>query len=142
MSLRVAELSPNCRLTSWQLSVDTLSVVRRSDNMRRIRSTGTKPELAIRKIVRSLGYRFRLHVASLPGKPDIVVANEKKIIEVCGCFWHQHKGCIDSHIPKTRRAYWRSKLSANCKRDQTNLRRLRRLGWKVLRIWECGVWSP
>jgi DNA mismatch endonuclease (patch repair protein) len=63
----------------------------------------------------------------------------KKIIEVHGCFWHQHKGCIDSHIPNTRQSYWRPKLAANCQRDKTNLRRLKRLGWRVLRIWECDV---
>jgi DNA mismatch endonuclease, patch repair protein len=86
-----------------------------------------------------MGYRFRLHCQNLPGKPDLVLSKLKKIIEVRGCFWHQHRGCIDSHIPKSRKDYWAPKLTKNKQRDSTNLRKLRNLGWRVLVVWECEV---
>jgi DNA mismatch endonuclease (patch repair protein) len=88
-----------------------------------------------------MGFRYRLHVAHLPGKPDIVVARSRKIIEVRGCFWHQHKGCIDSHIPKTRVEYWEAKLTNNQRRDRENLQALRSLGYRVLIVWECEIGS-
>jgi DNA mismatch endonuclease (patch repair protein) len=84
-----------------------------------------------------MGYRFRLHVAALPGKPDIVLPRWRTIIEVRGCFWHQHPGCIDSHIPKSRRQYWGPKLARNQRRDEENGRELRGLGWRVCVVWEC-----
>lgn len=119
--------------------VDTISRKRRSENMRQIRSKGTKPELIVRRFVHSLGFRFRLHSASLPGRPDIVLSKLNKIIEVRGCFWHQHGLCIDSHIPSSRIGYWRAKLGRNVKRDKQNLELLQELGWKVLVLWECEV---
>jgi DNA mismatch endonuclease, patch repair protein len=118
---------------------DKLSPERRSENMRRIRSAHTRPELLVRSAVHRMGYRFRLHRADLPGKPDMVLPRLGKIIEVRGCFWHQHRGCIDSHIPASNRAYWEAKLTRNALRDRANLRALRRLGWSVLVIWECEV---
>ncbi len=84
-----------------------------------------------------MGFRYRLHVKKLPGKPDLVFAGMNKIIEVRGCFWHQHKGCIDSHIPKSRVEYWGPKLARNQKRDQQNTKALRALGYSVLVVWEC-----
>ena len=105
--------------------------------MRNIRSKHTSPEIVVRKLVHSMGFRYRLHVANLPGKPDLVFPRLKKIIEVRGCFWHQHKGCIDSHFPKTRVAYWRPKLLRNAGRDRKNLEVLSALGWRVLSLWEC-----
>jgi DNA mismatch endonuclease (patch repair protein) len=84
-----------------------------------------------------MGYRFRLHSPKLPGKPDLVFARLKRIIEVRGCFWHQHGRCIDSHIPKSRRDYWVPKLAGNCQRDKDNLKKLKDLGWQVLVVWEC-----
>jgi DNA mismatch endonuclease (patch repair protein) len=119
--------------------VDNISTERRSENMRRIRSKGMKPEIAVRGLVHAKGYRFRLHSPQLPGKPDIVLTRLGKIIEVRGCFWHQHEGCIDSHIPKSRRAYWLPKLQRNKQRDMENLKRLRALGWRVFVVWECQV---
>lgn len=110
--------------------------------MRRIRSKGMKPELCVRQLVHSLGYRYRLHVSDLPGKPDLVFRRLSKIIEVRGCFWHQHPGCIDSHVPKSRSDYWRPKLEGNVSRDAENLRTLRRQGWRVLVIWECQTRNP
>jgi len=105
--------------------------------MRRIRSKHTAPEVTVRRLVHSLGFRYRLHVAHLPGKPDLVFARLGKVIEVRGCFWHQHLGCIDSHIPKSRMEYWGPKLKRNCQRDRKNLKTLRSLGYEVLTIWEC-----
>jgi DNA mismatch endonuclease, patch repair protein len=121
---------------------DKLTPERRSENMSRIRSRDTSPELIVRRLVHAMGYRFRLHVASLPGKPDIVLPRLKSIIEVRGCFWHQHSGCIDSHIPKSRRGYWKPKLDRNCTRDRVNGRELRRLGWRICVIWECEAKNP
>ena len=116
---------------------DTIDQKRRSENMRRIRSRDTSPEMKVRRLLHSMGYRYRLHVASLPGRPDIVFRRIAKIIEVRGCFWHQHPGCIDSHVPKTRRHYWEPKLRRNRVRDRENLRTLQTAGWKVLVVWEC-----
>jgi DNA mismatch endonuclease, patch repair protein len=86
-----------------------------------------------------MGFRYRLHVSTLPGKPDLVFPRLQKIIEIHGCFWHQHSGCIDSHIPKTRTEYWKSKLKRNQQRDKQNQRKLRRLGWQLQIIWECEI---
>jgi DNA mismatch endonuclease, patch repair protein len=119
--------------------VDTISPERRSANMSRIRSRDTSPEMAVRRLVHGMGYRYRLHVAQLPGKPDLVFPRLKRIIEVRGCFWHQHHGCIDSHIPKSRTEYWAPKLARNQRRDKENGRKLRALGWRVCAVWECEV---
>ncbi|MDA8089974.1 MAG: DNA mismatch endonuclease Vsr [Nitrospiraceae bacterium] len=119
--------------------MDTISPERRSVNMRRIKSRDTSPEIVVRRLVHGMGFRFRLHNAKLPGKPDIVLARLKRIIEVRGCFWHQHPGCIDSHIPKTRIKYWAPKLERNKLRDKENMMKLRALGWRVLVVWECEV---
>lgn len=105
--------------------------------MRRIRSKNTVPEFTVRRIVHAMGFRYRLHVPSLPGKPDLVFARLSKIIEVRGCFWHQHRGCIDSHIPKSRVDYWGPKLQGNERRDRANIRVLRSLGYRILIVWEC-----
>ena len=105
--------------------------------MRQIKSRDTRPEMVVRRLVHASGYRYRLHVANLPGKPDLVFRSLKRIIEVRGCFWHQHTGCIDSHIPQTRMEYWIPKLSRNQQRDKDNLRRLRKSGWTILIVWEC-----
>lgn len=118
---------------------DKLSPQQRSENMRRIRAKDTSPEIAVRQIAHRMGFRYRLHVASLPGKPDLVFPRLKKIIEVRGCFWHQHKECIDSHVPKTDVQYWGTKLKGNTERDRRNERALRAAGWEILTIWECQV---
>jgi DNA mismatch endonuclease (patch repair protein) len=118
---------------------DTISIDRRRENMRQIRSKGTKPEMAVRRMVHEMGFRFRLHAPNLPGKPDLVFPCLKKIIEVRGCFWHQHRACIDSHVPKSRVDYWNPKLQKNVARDRQNLKALRKLGWRVLIIWECEL---
>lgn len=110
--------------------------------MRRIRSRDTQPEMVVRHLVHGMGFRYRLHDPSLPGKPDLVLTRHGKIIEVHGCFFHQHPGCVDAHLPKTRREYWEPKLRRNVERDAANLRTLRRLGWRVLVVWECDTKQP
>lgn len=110
----------------------------RSANMRAIRSKDMLPELAVRRLVHKLGYRFRLHRTDLPGKPDLVFGPRRKVIFVHGCFWHSH-GCRAAHVPKSNLKYWLPKLKRNRSRDQDNLDRLSALGWDVLVIWECEI---
>lgn len=107
--------------------------------MRRIRSKDTSPEMVVRRLVHGMGFRYRLHVQKLPGRPDLVFPRLKKIIQVQGCFWHQHSGCPQSHIPKSRIEYWRPKLTSNKRRDRNNDRALREEGWEVLTLWECEL---
>lgn len=95
--------------------------------------------MIVRRLVHGMGYRYRLHVAKLPGKPDLVFPCLKRIVDVRGCFWHQHPGCIDSHIPKTRIEYWQPKLAGNKRRDTENKARLKAQGWKMLTVWECQL---
>jgi len=111
--------------------------VDRSENMRRIRSKGMRPELAVRSLVHRMGYRFRLHRKDLPGKPDLVFVSRRKVIFVHGCFWHSHKACDTAHMPKSNLAYWRPKLERNRERDTRNIEALAAAGWKPLIIWEC-----
>jgi len=105
--------------------------------MSRIRSTDTKPEILVRKVIFQMGFRFRLHVKDHPGKPDIVLPRHNKIILVHGCFWHLHLNCLDGRIPTSRTDYWLPKLTRNKNRDSANLRALKKLGWQVLVVWEC-----
>ncbi|MGD0785561.1 MAG: very short patch repair endonuclease [Sedimentisphaerales bacterium] len=118
---------------------DSISKERRSWNMSRIRSKDTKPELLVRSILHKKGYRFRLHQKNLPGKPDIVLSKYRTCIFVQGCFWHQHKGCIDASKPKTNSSYWQTKLKRNKQRDQQNYKKLVSLGWQVIIFWECEL---
>jgi DNA mismatch endonuclease (patch repair protein) len=118
---------------------DRLSSEGRSENMRRIRSKNTRPELIVRKFLHSMGYRYRLHEESLPGNPDIVFKKLRKIVLVHGCFWHMHGKCREGRIPNSRREYWESKLLRNAERDARNLAELQKLGWKVLTVWECEL---
>lgn len=120
---------------------DKLSKERRSENMQKIRSKDMKPEMAIRKLVHSLGYRYRLHGKILPGKPDLVFASRKKVIFVNGCFWHQHKkaGCSDARLPKSNLDFWLPKLERTQQRDKEHIKTLKEMGWKVLIIWECQI---
>jgi DNA mismatch endonuclease (patch repair protein) len=117
--------------------MDKLSPERRSANMARIRSTGMKPELAVRKLSFALGYRHRLHRNDLPGKPDLVYPGRKAVIFVHGCFWHQHEGCRDGRIPLSRIDYWLPKLKRNLERDTAAAEALKNAGWRVMTVWEC-----
>lgn len=109
--------------------------------MRAVRGANTGPELAVRRLVHAMGYRFRLHRRDLPGKPDIVLPRHRKVIFVHGCFWHRHT-CKRGTMPATRRTFWERKLEGNRVRDQRNFRKLRRDGWKVLVVWECWCKRP
>lgn len=118
--------------------LDPLSKQQRSKRMARIRPRDTQPELALRKLVFSLGYRYRLHDDRLPGKPDLVFRSRKRVIFMHGCFWHQH-GCKHYRLPTSRAWFWSSKLAGNVLRDVEILRTLRRQGWRVLVVWECEL---
>jgi len=107
--------------------------------MRAVRSKDTKPEMVVRRLVHGLGYRYRLHRSDLPGSPDLTFARLRKAIFVHGCFWHQHRCARGQRQPATNVAYWSPKLARNVARDRLACRRLRRLGWGVLTIWECEI---
>jgi DNA mismatch endonuclease (patch repair protein) len=113
----------------------------RSENMRRIKSKGMKPELAVRRLVHGLGYRYRLHRKDLPGKPDLVFGPARKVIFVHGCFWHAHDdpACSDGRVPRSKQDYWLPKLARNRERDAASVAVLAAAGWHVLVIWECEV---
>lgn len=110
----------------------------RSENMRRIRGKNTTPELIVRRLLFQHGFRYRLHRADLPGKPDIVFVARRKVIFVHGCFWHAHT-CRVAHRPRTNEGYWSPKLQRNQERDARHLVALRAAGWDVLTIWECEL---
>ena len=117
--------------------VDVLTREQRSYNMSRIRGKDTKPEMVVRRLVHSLGYRYRLHVRSLPGCPDLVLARHQKIIFVHGCFWHMHRCRYGRVKPQTNKKFWEDKRKGNVERHRKKVRALKRLGWKVLVVWEC-----
>ena len=112
----------------------------RSALMARISSKNTKPEMKVRKFLHAKGYRYRLHVKELPGTPDIVLPKYRTVIQVRGCFWHQHS-CPEGRIPKTRRDFWAVKLSKNVQRDQKNDLAIQSMGWSLIIIWECELKS-
>lgn len=111
----------------------------RSYNMSRIRSKNTKPEMVVRKFLFSKGFRYRLHVKNLPGKPDIVLAKHKIAIFVQGCFWHGHANCKFFKIPETRKKWWTKKIDQTKKNDNKIQTLLKTVGWKVIVIWECEL---
>lgn len=116
--------------------------LQRSALMARIRSGNTQPEIAVRKLLHALGYRFRLHRRDLPGKPDIVLPRHRLAIFVHGCFWHQHPGCRLASKPKTRQEYWEPKLAGNVSRDRIAQDAVTSLGWRVAVVWECDTRDP
>jgi DNA mismatch endonuclease, patch repair protein len=122
--------------------VDSLSPKKRSEVMARVRSKNSRPEMLVRKLVFSLGYRYRLHDNRLPGCPDLVFRSRRKVIFVHGCFWHRHSRCALARMPKSRLDFWRPKLEGNKVRDRRNHRALTRGGWRVLTIWECQTSEP
>lgn len=117
---------------------DVHSPERRSKNMRAIRSKNTNVELTLRKLLFARGFRFRLHVNSLPGKPDIVLPKYRTAIFVHGCFWHGHD-CYLFKLPSTRTEFWRTKISQNQQRDVRHTLALMQAGWRVLYVWECAL---
>lgn len=117
--------------------MDSLTPEKRSWNMSRIPSKNTKPEELVRKFLFSKGFRYRKNDKRLPGKPDIVLPKYKTVIFVNGCFWHNHKDCQGSRLPKTNTDFWGRKLEVNVVRDQNNYQLLEQKGWKVIIFWEC-----
>lgn len=118
---------------------DVFSKEKRSWIMSRITGRDTKPEIIVRKMIHSLGFRFRLHVRTLPGNPDIVLPRHRKIIFVHGCFWHGHENCKRSRRPSTNRGFWDKKISGNIERDKTIIAELNEFGWNALIIWQCEI---
>ena len=117
--------------------MDKITPERRSENMRRIKSKGMKPELLVCSLAHKMGYRFRLHRRDLPGKPDLVIGPRRKAVFIHGCFWHQHPGCREGRLPASNQSYWKPKLARNVARDAEAIIELRARGWKTLVIWEC-----
>ena len=109
----------------------------RSRNMSAIKSKNTKPEIKVRKVLHSMGYRFRLHSKDLPGSPDIVLPKYKTVIFVHGCFWHRHENCKYASTPKTRKEFWNKKFTENKKRDSEIQEKIKILDWRSVVIWEC-----
>lgn len=114
----------------------------RSRIMRAVKGRNTAPEMLVRRLAHGLGYRYRLHRADLPGKPDLVFPARRKIIFVHGCFWHGHDCQRGSRAPKENAAYWGKKISRNKERDHANIEKLTLLGWRCLVIWECALKQP
>lgn len=119
--------------------MDSVSREKRSEIMALVRAKDTRPEMAVRKLVWGLGYRYRLHRRDLPGCPDLVFSGRRKVIFVHGCFWHRHEDCALARLPKSRLDFWGPKLESNALRDRRNKRALARQGWKVLTVWECEL---
>ncbi|MBN3214409.1 very short patch repair endonuclease [Pectobacterium polaris] len=119
--------------------MDVVDRKTRSRMMSGIKGKNTQPELMIRKFLHAQGFRYRLHVSSLPGKPDIVLPRYKLCIFVHGCFWHRHDGCRYATTPKTRPEFWMKKFAENRLRDIRVKMQLRNEEWRVFEIWECGI---
>ena len=107
--------------------------------MSRIKNKNTKPEITLRKALFARGFRYRVNVGKLPGKPDIVLPKYKTIIFVHGCFWHGHPGCKYAYVPKSNTKFWTTKISTNRGRDITTERKLVEMGWRVITVWECEI---
>lgn len=110
--------------------------------MSRIRGKDTNPERIVRSMLHRMGYRFRLHDRRLPGNPDIVLPKYKTVILVHGCFWHRHEGCKHAYTPKTRTDFWKAKFKLNVDRDRKSTNQLKKIGWRVIVVWECQLRDP
>lgn len=111
----------------------------RSRMMSGIKGKDTQPEIKVRRFLHAKGFRYRLHVRTLPGKPDICLPRYRVVIFVQGCFWHRHKGCKLSYVPDSNKDRWLSKFKQNAERDRRNIGSLLRAGWRVIILWECGL---
>ena len=118
---------------------DTVDEGTRSRMMAAIKGHDTKPELALRKAIHARGFRYRLHVRDLPGRPDLVFPGRRAVVFVHGCFWHRHAGCPYATTPRTRPEFWAAKFTANVVRDRNQIAQLRSSGWRVAVVWECAV---
>lgn len=118
---------------------DIVSPEKRSQMMAGIRGQDTKPEITVRRLLFAKGYRFRLRLKDLPGKPDIVLPKYNAIIFIHGCFWHGHQACSLFRMPKSKQGFWSDKISANIIRDEKNIAKLLEMGWRVCTVWECAL---
>ena len=114
----------------------------RSRTMRAVKATDTAPEVAVRRLIHRMGYRFRLHRKDLPGKPDVVLPKFHKVVFVNGCFWHGHDCARGARVPKTNAEYWSRKITGNRLRDGANMNALAKIGWRATVVWECEVKQP
>ena len=121
---------------------DRITTTQRSKLMARIRRSDTKPELIVRRMLHALGYRFRVQLKGVPGRPDLAFTRRRKIIQVHGCFWHAHEGCPSCRTPKTRTDFWAAKFAKNRERDQRLDAAARDAGWDSLTVWECELKDP
>ena len=119
--------------------MDVFKKKKRSWIMSRVKTRATKPELIVRKLIRGLGYEIKINVDSLPGKPDIVLFDQKKVLFVNGCFWHGHKKCKRSKMPMQHKAFWMKKIGSNIARDKRNKMALKKSGFKVETVWQCEI---
>lgn len=136
---RISVAIPHAELVSLTMDVHEPKV--RSYNMSRIKGKNTKPEMLVRKFLFSKGFRYRLHVKNLPGKPDIVLPKYKTVIFVHGCFWHGHEGCKYYVVPKTRTEWWLNKIDTNKRNDAKSIALLNKENWKTILLWECDLKS-
>lgn len=118
---------------------DIFSKDKRSQIMSKISGKETKPEILVRKFLFAHGFRYRKNDKRLPGKPDIVLPKYKTVVFVHGCFWHSHQGCKKSALPQTNYEFWKNKIQGNFDRDKLNRRELKKLGWKIIVIWQCQI---
>lgn len=118
---------------------DTFTPEQRSRCMAAIKSKNTRPEELVRKRLFSLGLRYRLHNAKLPGKPDLTFKKYKAVVFINGCFWHGHEGCPNYRFPKSNTAYWSKKIGRNRQRDAEVDELLKKQGWRIFRVWECQL---
>ena len=123
--------------SATQTMTDHLPPVKRSENMRAVKSKNTSPERRVRSVAHRLGLRFRLHRKDLPGSPDMLFPGRKAALFVHGCFWHRHEECPKATMPKTNMDYWNEKFRRNVERDRETRHKLEKDGWKVIVIWEC-----
>ena len=121
---------------------DSLTKAHRSWNMSRIRARDTKPELIVRSVLHRLGFRFRLSPRKLPGSPDVVLTRHRIAVYVHGCFWHRHRGCRFAYTPKSNIAFWLKKFAENVARDHRANAQLRKMGWRIVTVWECQCRQP
>jgi DNA mismatch endonuclease (patch repair protein) len=118
---------------------DVHSKATRSYNMSMIKGKDTKPEMLVRRFLHAHGYRYKLHAKKLPGRPDIVLPQYKTVIFINGCFWHGHKNCKYFVVPKTRTEFWLNKINGNIANDKRKKAALKKLGWKIITLWECQL---
>lgn len=120
-------------------STDVFTKEKRSEVMRAVKGRDTRPEMALRKKLHALGFRYRLNVKDLPGKPDLVFPKHKTVVFVHGCFWHGHQCKRGNRQPKQNADYWKEKIARNKARDKKNAKELEKLGWRVITVWECEL---